>query len=50
MRLQWIAGHGSAVVIDVNARYLAELLYIVRAIWLGVTLRRTRAVAPVPAV
>jgi hypothetical protein len=38
------------VVIDVNARYLAELLYIVWAIWLGVTLRRTRAVVPVPAV
>jgi hypothetical protein len=37
------------VVIDVNARYLAQLLYIVWAIWLGVTLRRTRAVAPAPA-
>jgi uncharacterized membrane protein HdeD (DUF308 family) len=37
------------VVMDVNARYLAQLLYIVWAIWLGVTLRRTRAVAPAPA-
>jgi hypothetical protein len=36
-------------VIDVNARYLAQLLYIVWAIWLGVTLRRTGAVAPAPA-
>jgi hypothetical protein len=37
------------VLIDLNARYLAELMYIVWAIWLGVTLGRTTAVAPVPA-
>jgi hypothetical protein len=37
------------MVIDVNARYLAQLLYIVWAIWLGVALRRTTALAPAPA-
>jgi hypothetical protein len=37
------------VVIDVNALYLAQLLYIIWAIWLGATLRRTTAVAPAPA-